>query len=239
MNSKSILAIFAFAILLVPLIPAGFSDADEAHSIATNYILSRANVTDDEKGIPIVFSAVDGNTTVIGIDPRLLINGTTYTESQVQEFLGITSPIEIKYLTVIPSIGEPMPFPLVRPNSTSEQSDSHSCDDSNIFACYFYSRYIEQCLPIYSNIYCHIFASITSGAGYDLPTSSVTSSSIATISDTTPPVIMAPTDISIKANHQNPILVSIGNATATDNSGSVTITNDAPSMFDVGDTTII
>ncbi len=73
--------------------PTGFADANEAHSIATIYMISQADdgPSGSTGGIPIVFSAADGDKLVIGIDADVLLTNTTYTESQVQELLGSTS----------------------------------------------------------------------------------------------------------------------------------------------------
>ncbi len=94
------------------MIPAAFADANEAHSIATNYMQSQSDEsTRDAEGIPIVFSAVDGDKLVMGISAAAFSSNTTYTESQVQEFLGITTPVEITYLSTMPlSVGDPVPW---------------------------------------------------------------------------------------------------------------------------------
>lgn len=57
-----------------------------------------------------------------------------------------------------------------------------------------------------------------------------------TIQDTTPPVITSPTDITVQATGPH-TLVNIGNATAAD-IFSVTINNDAPESFPIGETIV-
>ncbi|MDQ6960808.1 MAG: HYR domain-containing protein [Mariprofundaceae bacterium] len=54
-----------------------------------------------------------------------------------------------------------------------------------------------------------------------------------------PPVITAPADARLIILDGNPVAASIGQAVATDNSGAVTVTNNAPATFPVGTTTVI
>ena len=73
----------------------------DAHSAATNYMIRVSQ--GGAHGftgplIPIVFSAQDANGLVIGIDANVLTTDTRYTESQLQEFLGTTASITIKYM---------------------------------------------------------------------------------------------------------------------------------------------
>ena len=89
------------------------SNVDNAHSIATNIMIQKAenvklgsgNVPpingshNTSSNIPIVFSAVDGDRLVVGIDANVLLTNTTYSEAQIQNYLGVDIPIDIKYMT--------------------------------------------------------------------------------------------------------------------------------------------
>ncbi len=57
------------------------------------------------------------------------------------------------------------------------------------------------------------------------------------VQDTTPPVVTAPADVSASTEGDD-ITVNIGTATATDKVEVVSITNNAPSLFPVGSTTV-
>ena len=57
-----------------------------------------------------------------------------------------------------------------------------------------------------------------------------------TVVDSLSPELIIPADISIVISTYGPEVLSIGTATATDMSGSVTIENDAPASFPLGDT---
>lgn len=59
-----------------------------------------------------------------------------------------------------------------------------------------------------------------------------------TIRDTTPPILKAPDDITIEATSKSANIVNIGEAKATDLVGIQSITNDAPSLFPVGETNV-
>jgi len=59
-----------------------------------------------------------------------------------------------------------------------------------------------------------------------------------TVEDTIDPVITVPADVTAEANGAPLSTVSIGNATATDDVGPVTIGNDAPADFPLGLTTV-
>jgi Ca2+-binding RTX toxin-like protein len=58
------------------------------------------------------------------------------------------------------------------------------------------------------------------------------------IVDTTPPKITAPHTILVNATSSTSNTVPIGNATATDNTKVISITNDAPVVFPFGNTTV-
>ena len=60
-----------------------------------------------------------------------------------------------------------------------------------------------------------------------------------TITDTTPPTIIAPESIQVEATSATETIVTLGNATGTDLIGLDLITNDAPSAFAVGETIVI
>ncbi len=175
-------AVTIMAVLfLVSLVPLVFGDVGEAHSIATKHIVSHTDrITDDPDVIPIVFSAVDGNTLVIGIDADVLASNVTYTESQVQEFLGIMVPVDIKYLKFTTGSVDDNSDPFadncypVRPgfgewceDHFEEQIGVDPCTDSpNSLACYFYPRYIDQCLPVHTHSSCSTYETIITNAGY-------------------------------------------------------------------------
>ncbi|MEJ6492639.1 MAG: gliding motility-associated C-terminal domain-containing protein, partial [Flavobacteriales bacterium] len=56
--------------------------------------------------------------------------------------------------------------------------------------------------------------------------------------DTTAPVLVVPNDLTASTNTSCEAVVDIGNALATDNCGMLSITNDAPSLFPIGTTTV-
>jgi len=57
--------------------------------------------------------------------------------------------------------------------------------------------------------------------------------------DAIPPVITAPADARLITLDGNPVAASIGQAVAADNSGAVTVTNNAPAAYPVGTTTVL
>ena len=61
---------------------------------------------------------------------------------------------------------------------------------------------------------------------------------IITVKDTTPPIIHVPSDITQEATNPTSNLVNLGNATATDNGIIKSITNNSPSVFPLGKTTV-
>ncbi len=62
---------------------------------------------------------------------------------------------------------------------------------------------------------------------------------IVTVSDTTSPTITPATDIVVEATSSDGVSVDIGQTTATAILGVETISNTAPSLYDLGNTTII
>ncbi len=66
---------------------------------------------------------------------------------------------------------------------------------------------------------------------------SATATQTVTVVDTTAPVVTAPADVSVEATGSQ-TLASIGSATATDAVGVVSLTNDAPADYPVGDTVV-
>ena len=64
-----------------------------------------------------------------------------------------------------------------------------------------------------------------------------TATQTVTVVDTTPPVIMGPSNVSVEATGPQ-TTVEIGTATAIDLVGPVTITSNAPATFGLGDTTV-
>jgi len=82
--------------------------------------------------------------------------------------------------------------------------------------------------------------------GYATMTNIVATSGVVSTADSIPPIVSAPTDIYVLATDvngtaaaQSTIAVFLGAATATDIvDGSVIVTNDAPSLFPVGTTTV-
>ena len=56
--------------------------------------------------------------------------------------------------------------------------------------------------------------------------------------DTTFPILEIPEDIVIEATSLDQNEVNLGEATSTDNGGIVSITNDAPEFFPIGETVV-
>ncbi len=83
---------------------------------------------------------------------------------------------------------------------------------------------------------------ITQGETIITLTSALGCTSTITIktNDFTDPTITAPNDVAINSltNSCNEVSVTLGNASANDNSGNFTITNNAPSTFPLGDTMV-
>ena len=88
------------------------TSVDDAHSIVTNKMLQSAQnaamgvsnappingTTIQPLYIPIVFSAVDNDSLVVGIDIQELVNGNNYTEQDVRDYLDVDVPLEIVYM---------------------------------------------------------------------------------------------------------------------------------------------
>jgi hypothetical protein len=72
----------------------------------------------------------------------------------------------------------------------------------------------------------------------DAAGNSASASTTITVVDNEKPVILVPSDVTEEATGTQ-TLVAIGQATATDNVGVVSITSDAPATFGLGDTTVI
>ncbi len=116
MNNTVPALTFFFTLLLIPAIPPNFADTnvDEAHNIATQKMIQRhinlqfgasnsppVNATANTPSyIPIIFSAVDNDTLVVGIDARVLSENITYTEQQIADYIGINASIDIKYMSI-------------------------------------------------------------------------------------------------------------------------------------------
>ncbi|TSA18495.1 MAG: HYR domain-containing protein, partial [Nitrosopumilales archaeon] len=65
-----------------------------------------------------------------------------------------------------------------------------------------------------------------------------TAKQIITIQDTTPPIIHAPSDITMEATNAANNVVDLGNATITDNGIIQSVTNNAPKIFPIGTTKV-
>ncbi|GFN41409.1 MAG: HYR domain-containing protein [Marine Group I thaumarchaeote] len=61
---------------------------------------------------------------------------------------------------------------------------------------------------------------------------------IVTVSDTTPPTISSLSDITVEADNPTQNTVELTNPIATDNVGVISITNDAPTAFPIGETIV-
>src|SRR5574340_1224469 len=72
----------------------------------------------------------------------------------------------------------------------------------------------------------------------DTSGNAATATQVVTVKDTTPPVIHAPSDITQEATNPSSNVVSLGNATVTDNGIIKSVTNNAPSVFPMGKTTV-
>ncbi len=59
-----------------------------------------------------------------------------------------------------------------------------------------------------------------------------------TISDTTPPSIVAPSDITVEATNVSGMPISIGEATTSDTIGIESVSNNSPDLFYLGNTTV-
>ena len=115
---------------------------DNAHSIATNIMIQKSeNIAlgsgnappingsyNTSSNIPIVFSAVNGERLTIGIGAHILLTNTTYSEAQLQNYLGVNVPIDVTYMTfhlhkLVTYVG---PAPA---NTTSQQQFSNDTSD--------------------------------------------------------------------------------------------------------------
>src|SRR5574340_87124 len=73
----------------------------------------------------------------------------------------------------------------------------------------------------------------------DTSGNAATATQIVTVQDTTKPVIHAPSDITQEAKNPSSNVVSLGNATVTDNGIIKSVTNNATQFFPLGKTTIL
>ena len=72
----------------------------------------------------------------------------------------------------------------------------------------------------------------------DTSGNAATATQVITVRDTTPPIIHAPSDITQEATSPAANVVNLGNTTVTDNGIIKSVTNNAPSVFPLGKTTI-
>ncbi|MDE1725149.1 MAG: HYR domain-containing protein [Thaumarchaeota archaeon] len=72
----------------------------------------------------------------------------------------------------------------------------------------------------------------------DTSGNAATATQIVIIKDTTPPIIHAPSDVTQEATSPTSNVVSLGNATVTDNGIIKSVTNNAPAVFPLGKTTV-
>ncbi|MDE1811556.1 MAG: HYR domain-containing protein, partial [Thaumarchaeota archaeon] len=72
----------------------------------------------------------------------------------------------------------------------------------------------------------------------DTSGNAATATQVVTVKDTTPPVIHAPSDITQEATSPYSNTVNLGNATVTDNGLIQSVTNNGPSVFPLGKTTV-
>jgi len=72
----------------------------------------------------------------------------------------------------------------------------------------------------------------------DAAGNSATTKQIVTVQDTTKPVISAPADVTSEATSSADNVIILGDAAATDNGEILSITNDAPPVFPLGDTIV-
>ncbi|MDE1839460.1 MAG: HYR domain-containing protein, partial [Thaumarchaeota archaeon] len=72
----------------------------------------------------------------------------------------------------------------------------------------------------------------------DTSGNAATATQVVTVKDTTPPTIHAPSDIIQEATSPSDNTVNLGNATVTDNGLIRSVTNNAPSVFPLGKTTV-
>ncbi|MDC0622591.1 BspA family leucine-rich repeat surface protein [Flavobacteriaceae bacterium] len=115
-----------------------------------------------------------------------------------------------------------------------------SCDDTTTFGeatfsgeCYTTSVFNDasSLLNIGDNI---ITWTVTSDSG-----NVSTDTQIVTVIDDVNPAITAPASVNVSTNDGcNAINISLGSATTTDNCSVTSVTNDAPTSFDIGETTV-
>ncbi len=89
--------------MLIPAVPSALAtDAQEAHSAATSYMLRAAQggPSGATEQIPIIFSAQNGTSLVVGIDASVLARNTTYAETDIQRVLNTNSSITVMYMVI-------------------------------------------------------------------------------------------------------------------------------------------
>ena len=75
---------------------------------------------------------------------------------------------------------------------------------------------------------------VTDNAG-----NTATATQVVTVNDNTNPTIVAPANMTVNANANcQAVIANLGNAVATDNCTVVTVTNNAPAIYNVGVTTV-
>ncbi len=74
----------------------------------------------------------------------------------------------------------------------------------------------------------------------DAAGNSISATQVVTVKDAEPPVLVGPANVTTTTNSSQAFAtnVSLGSASATDNSGFAAVTNDAPNQFPIGQTTV-
>ena len=136
------------------------NELEQGHSIITDIMLttSASIVNEDYVDEEIFYEATyvdyENEKLVVWLDPAQRYDPVA--EDDIQEALGLSIPIEIKYGFFMgeasPSAATPCPA----------ESDS--------LACYYWGRYVDRCLPERTTSRCTTYTTLITSYGYAVPT---------------------------------------------------------------------
>ena len=140
--------------------PVGIVDElFKAHSIVTDIMLFNSDAIantgyiEEEVYLEATYVDEENQTLVLWLDPAQMFDPID--EQDIQEELGISVPLEIKYGYFM---------------TEASSSEATTCPaDLGSSICYYWDRYVARCLPDKTTSRCNTYETIIIGAGYTLP----------------------------------------------------------------------